>query len=230
MAYHPDDTLLSLYANGEIDTARGVAIAVHLESCSRCSERVTELEAIAANALTESPLDSTERNTKSEIETQRVFENMLEDIMSLDVDFSSPKPRPAAEVKVNDKTFLVPASLRPIVERMGEWRSYGGKVFTSNADLGEDYRVSLLYITEGVQVPQHTHKGIESTLVLHGAFSDEQGYYQQGDYVEENEDTKHSPQTMEGQDCLCLSILTQPLVFTQGVARLFNRFGKGMYP
>ncbi|MCW8347297.1 ChrR family anti-sigma-E factor [Vibrio sp. ZSDZ65] len=230
MAYHPDDTLLALYANGEIDTARGVAIASHLESCSRCSNRVNELEQLEANLLQQMKVDKIEAGDTSEQEMQRVFDNMLEDIMSLDMDFSMPRSRQAAKVTVNGKEFSVPAPLKPIVERMGEWRSYGGKVFTSNIDLGEDYRVSLLYITEGVQVPQHTHKGLESTLVLHGAFSDESGCYSQGDYLEENEDTKHAPKTMQGQDCLCLSILTQPLVFTQGVARIFNRFGKGMYP
>ncbi|MCL9773173.1 ChrR family anti-sigma-E factor [Vibrio methylphosphonaticus] len=230
MAYHPDDTLLTLYASGEIDTARGVAIASHLESCSRCRDRVGELEQLEADSLQQMKLEVTESNDISEQEMQRVFDNMLDDIMSLDMDFSAPRSRQEAKITVNGKEILVPAPLKPIVERMGEWRSYGGKVFTSNIDLGEEYRVSLLYITEGVQVPQHTHKGLESTLVLHGAFSDESGCYNKGDYLEENEETKHAPKTMEGQDCLCLSILTQPLVFTQGVARIFNRFGKGMYP
>ncbi len=41
---------------------------------------------------------------------------------------------------------------------------------------------------------------------------------------------KHSPKTKTGEDCLCLTVLTDPLIFTQGVARVFNLFGKGLYP
>ncbi|MFA0440722.1 transcriptional regulator [Vibrio sp. 10N.286.49.C2] len=225
MAYHPDDTLLKLYAAGEIDTARGVAIASHVDSCHQCREAVARFEECAASAL-----DDIEVLNTSHQDEEAVFSNMLEDIMTLEADFSSPKVRSAATITVNDKSFRVPASLQPLVDRMGEWRSYGGKVFTSTVDIDENYRVNLLYITEGVQVPQHTHKGIESTLVLHGEFSDEMGSYSKGDYLEEDGETKHAPQTAMGQDCLCLSILTEPMVFTQGVARIFNRFGKGMYP
>ncbi len=83
--------------------------------------------------------------------------------------------------------------IAPLVDRMGEWRSYGGKVFTSTIDIDEECRVSLLYINKGVQVPQHTHKGFESTLVLHGSFQDENGEYHAGDFIREDGETKHAP-------------------------------------
>lgn len=91
-------------------------------------------------------------------------------------------------------------------------------------------RINLLYIAEGVKIPQHTHKGIESTLILHGGFSDEEGHYEAGDYLVKDASDKHSPFTKADEDCLCLTVLTEPMVFTQGVARIFNLFGKGMYP
>lgn len=226
MSYHPEEQILKRFAIGEIDSAHGAAVATHLETCSHCRQLVAKFEEEAADDLV---AIGTEGAT-SDNDLALVFDNMMNDIMELDADYSKPKVRTAATVEVNGKSFKVPATLKPFVNQMGEWKSYGGKVFTSNIDLDEDCRVSLLYITEGVQVPQHTHKGHESTLVLHGSFSDENGEYHEGDFIREDGETKHSPQTAANQDCLCLSILTEPMIFTQGVARVFNRFGKGMYP
>ncbi|CAH0526726.1 ChrR family anti-sigma-E factor [Vibrio hippocampi] len=225
MARHPEDTLLEAYASGEIDSAYGVAVATHIQHCRQCAEKVALLEEQLASQLSQPQVE-----LSSEQDAELVLENMLQDIMSLDVDYSSPRKRMPVKLSVNGKQFDVPSSLAPLVGRMGEWKSYGGKVFTSAIDIDETHRVSFLYITPGVKVPQHTHKGDESTLVLHGSFSDESGEYGVGDFVHENGETEHSPCTSEQQDCLCLSILTQPMVFTQGVARVFNMFGKGMYP
>jgi putative transcriptional regulator len=226
MSYHPDKEILKRYATGDIDSAHGAAVATHLETCSHCRHLVAKFEEEAADSFVASGAEG----AISDAELALVFDNMMNDIMTLDADFSKPKVRSSATVDVNGKSFKVPPTLAPLVERMGEWKSYGGKVFTSSIDIDEDCKVSLLYITEGVQVPQHTHKGFESTLVLHGRFSDENGEYGEGDFVREDGNTKHAPQTAVGQDCLCLSILTEPMIFTQGVARVFNRFGKGMYP
>lgn len=226
MSYHPEQDLLKRFATGDIDSAHAAAVATHLETCSHCRQLVAKFEEEAADDLVASGTEG----AISDNDLALVFENMMNDITTLDADYSQPKVRSAASIEVNGKTFKVPATLKPFVDRMGEWKSYGGKVFTSNIDLDEDCKVSLLYISEGVQVPQHTHKGFESTLVLHGSFSDENGFYAAGDFIREDGETKHAPQTSASQDCLCLSILTEPMIFTQGVARIFNRFGKGMYP
>lgn len=72
-----------------------------------------------------------------------------------------------------------------------------------------------MYISEDVRIPQHTHKGQESTLVLHGGFSDEDGHYEVGDVLVRDASVKHSPFTKPGEDCLCLTVLTEPMIFTQ---------------
>lgn len=66
--------------------------------------------------------------------------------------------------------------------------------------------------------------------MLHGSFGDEDGEYQAGDFLLRDASVKHSPRTKADTDCLCLTVLTEPMVFTQGVARIFNMFGRGMYP
>lgn len=54
-----------------------------------------------------------------------------------------------------------------------------------------------MYIAEDVKIPQHTHRGMESTLILHGGFSDEDGHYEAGDYLVKDASIKHSPYTQK---------------------------------
>lgn len=220
MSYHPETSILEAYAQGTLDDVTAFTIATHIETCPKCRSLVAQLEEGCGEELVNasmSPVDS--------------FDDMLASILSLD---PSDEPfRPARKptfIDVNGKSFQLPLSLSRFREQIGEWKSYGGKVYSASIELSDQARVNLMYISEGVTIPQHTHKGLESTLVLHGSFSDEDGEYQVGDYLLKDASVKHSPFTKQGEDCLCLTVLTEPMLFTQGVARVFNLFGKGMYP
>ncbi|GAD90833.1 putative anti-sigma factor [Vibrio halioticoli NBRC 102217] len=223
MKNHPSEELLKAYADGSIDACNGLTLAAHLETCEHCHSKVDELESQASQIMMEP-------DAEIDIE-QSMMDEIFNNIVCLSKDKTSLNTqKPSVKIEVNGKSFVLPKSLRGVSKRLSEWKSYGGKVYTAHLDLGEEERVSLLYIAGGVQVPQHTHKGVETTLVLHGSFSDEEGYYSEGDYIVADGSIKHSPRTEEGQDCLCLTVLSEPMVFTQGVARVFNIFGKGMYP
>jgi putative transcriptional regulator len=223
MKHHPSNDTLKQYAEGTIDACNGLIVAAHLERCPHCSDRTRELEAQMAD------YELVEVASSNNIEVDMAA--MLGQITGLQqASGEASRVSSAVTVEVNGKTFQLPSALKGIVGNLQEWKSYGGKVFSASFDIGEQERVSLLYIGEGVQVPQHTHKGTEATLVLHGQFEDENGHYSKGDFMIEDGQTKHTPRTMKGQDCLCLTVLTEPMVFTQGVARVFNMFGRGMYP
>ncbi len=226
MSYHPEMEYLRAYVDGTIDPCHGLMIAAHLETCRVCRKEIQRLEAEAAE-------DMFEINRPIETECPSDLEAMLSSI----VDMKQVKPAiqnvetSSAHIELNGKTFVLPKALKNQVSRIGAWRSYGGKVYSAMIDLGEsDARMNLLYIKKGVKVPQHTHKGVETTLVLHGAFSDEDGHYAEGDIMTRDASVEHSPRTNNDQDCLCLTVLTEPMIFTQGVARVFNLFGRGMYP
>ncbi|EKO3856607.1 cupin domain-containing protein [Vibrio harveyi] len=220
MNKHPDNNLLVAYASGSIDAVSGLVVATHLENCSKCRAYVNQLEAAQANVVVD--------DISPEYDAE--FDSMFNDIIT-----AEPKPdsiiiKDVAKVAVAGKDFKLPKTLSRFSDLVGEWKSYGGKVYSAQLDLGEDARVNLMYISEDVRIPQHTHKGQESTLVLHGGFSDEDGHYEVGDMLVRDASVKHSPFTKPGEDCLCLTVLTEPMIFTQGVARIFNLFGKGMYP
>ncbi|MCM5508873.1 ChrR family anti-sigma-E factor [Vibrio sp. SCSIO 43169] len=220
MSYHPNQHMLQAYVEGSLDAVDGFTVATHLVSCPTCKKQVQELESRYGEALMS--LDAFDDNN---------FDDMLNDILQTEPAPESARPiRKPTSIEVNGKTFQLPLSLSRFRDKLGEWKSYGGKVYSAPIDIGDSVRVNLMYISEDVKIPQHTHKGVESTLILHGGFSDEDGHYEAGDYLVKDASIKHSPYTQKGEDCLCLTVLTEPMIFTQGVARIFNLFGKGMYP
>lgn len=220
MSYHPNQHMLQAYVEGSLDAVDGFTVVTHIESCPSCKKQVLELENLCGEALMEIDVfDDSE------------FDNMLNDILSTDPVPQAVRPtRKPSSIEVNGKTFQLPLSLTRFRDKVGEWKNYGGKVFSAPVDMGNSVRVNLMYIAEDVKIPQHSHRGMESTLILHGGFSDEDGHYEAGDYLVKDASIKHSPYTQKGEGCLCITVLTEPMIFTQGVARIFNMFGKGMYP
>ncbi len=219
MSKHPDNKMLEVYASGSIDAVSGLMVATHLETCPKCRQNVNHLEAEQVSIVIDISCAYVPE-----------FDEMFNDIIASPPVRDQLTIRKSASVSIADKSFELPKTLGRFSDLVGSWRSYGGKVFSAQINLGEDARVSLMYISEGVKIPQHTHKGVESTLVLHGGFSDEDGAYQEGDLMIRDATVKHSPYTKVGEDCLCLTVLTEPMMFTQGVARIFNMFGRGLYP
>lgn len=222
MSIHPNNALLEAYACGDIDAVSGLVLATHLEVCPDCRQRVASFESQQAESLASVEICHSDDSIQ--------LEQMLAAITSSDCKSDEHEVYEPRCVEVKGKRFVLPQTLSRYADLMTEWRSYGGKVYSSQFDFGEEARVNLMYISEGVQIPQHTHKGIETTLVLHGRFSDEDGEYRVGDFLQRDASVKHTPRTEQHQDCLCLTVLTEPMIFTQGVARVFNLFGKGMYP
>lgn len=222
MSYHPDSQMLQAYVEGSLDEVAAFTVAIHLETCPQCKAQVAKLEQQCGDALLSLPVAK---------ESADSLDAMFDQIVALEQnDEPFRLPQQPKRIMVNNKSFLLPRAISRFSDNIGEWKSYGGKVFSASVDIADSCRVNLMYIGEDVRIPQHTHKGTESTLILHGGFSDEDGHYEAGDYLVKDASVKHSPFTKAGEDCLCLTVLTEPMVFTQGVARLFNRFGKGMYP
>ena len=73
-------------------------------------------------------------------------------------------------------------------------------------------------------MPDHGHNGMELTLVLQGAFSDEDGYFARGDIEIAHEDVDHMPVADISQDCICLAVTDAPLRFKGLLPRLAQPF------
>ena len=73
-------------------------------------------------------------------------------------------------------------------------------------------------------MPDHGHQGLELTLVLQGAFRDEEDRFARGDVEIATEDTQHTPIAEPGQDCICLAATDAPLKFRALIPRWRNHF------
>lgn len=91
-------------------------------------------------------------------------------------------------------------------------------------DGGEDTRAVLYRIRPGRKMPQHSHEGMEVTLVLKGGFRDEAGHFRRGDIVVADEHLDHVPVADPDEECICFAVLDAPLKLTGPFGRLINRF------
>ncbi|WP_233009766.1 ChrR family anti-sigma-E factor [Rheinheimera faecalis] len=209
--HHPALELLEQYIEASLAPELSLAIAAHLDLCPHCQRIKMDLEAEAGAALVSLP---------EEQSTETDWQQMLDFITAQpEVAAKMAKRQPFA-VQIQNSEILLPASLKPLLQNKLKWFNLGG---ISTAKLaGEDqHNVSLLYIRKDSEVPQHTHLGLEITLVLKGKIYDEVGCYGEGDLLINTPDHTHTPRTMS-EDCLCLSVLTAPLKFKKGLTRLLN--------
>lgn len=84
--------------------------------------------------------------------------------------------------------------------------------------------VRLLHIPAGASMPDHGHRGTELTLVLQGAFVDDEDRFAAGDIEVASEDLHHQPVAEMGQDCICLSATDAPLRFNSWIPRIAQPF------
>jgi len=55
--------------------------------------------------------------------------------------------------------------------------------------------------------PRHTHRGVETVLVLQGGYRDERGEHRAGDFVDYADGTTHAPVALLGdRPCVLLAL------------------------
>ena len=106
--------------------------------------------------------------------------------------------------------------------REPRWKSLGMGVRQDILHAGKEGSVRLLYIPPGQAVPDHSHNGLELTLVLQGSFSDATGRFGVGDLEIADEDLEHTPVADPGDACICLAATDAPLRFRAIVPRLLQ--------
>ena len=80
-------------------------------------------------------------------------------------------------------------------------------------------KLELIHVMPGAKIPQHTHEGNESFLVLHGSYSDEYGSYNQGSVQVRSDDHDHTPVGHAQTGCIGLA-------YTHGKIKFSGKFGK----
>ncbi|AOT10567.1 ChrR family anti-sigma-E factor [Pseudoalteromonas luteoviolacea] len=223
--YHPSKQLMHKHVAGELPVGLSVAIAAHIELCDKCKCEVEELEAkLATQFFNSESAECGFHGDNISTEDDLLFDAMLSDITSLDVD-THVKPLEASMFDYQDKSVQLPRAIAAL--KLGSFIN-AGKVSRARFELDEGpMRSSLLHIKPGGEIPEHTHTGFELTLLLDGTFEDESGKYVPGDFIMLDGRHNHTPKTEEG--CLCFTLVDNALHFNKGLSKLLNPIGKLIY-
>lgn len=214
--FHPDQGKLSLFSKGALAPAESLLVAAHCDMCQRC--------AIIVKEATHDVASETFDFAVPEVGMSEQYGAMLAQITQLPPATSAQASRVDNVIELDGKQFTIPRSLLAIADKTGNWNGLIGKLWHAPVDLGYAGAAHFIYMAKGGSVPEHTHRGIEYTLVLDGDFHDGLNQYQAGDYIMMDGDSTHAPQSTASNGCLVFSIMDQPLHFTSGIARLLNPF------
>jgi len=204
ISHHIPDDILLAYAAGNLPDAFSLVVATHISSCDECRARLAAHEAAGGAIL--------ETHKKMEISADlraRVFDGL-----------DAPVQIDPAPLK---RSGVFPG---PVMERLKgkppKWRQLGGGVKQVILDHGPEGSVRLLHIPGGQAVPDHSHHGLELTLVLDGSFHDETGCYRAGDLQVADDSLEHTPIADEGRACICLAATEGPLKFNAFLPRILQ--------
>lgn len=226
--HHPSLSVLEQYCDGSLTAEVALVVAAHIDLCPHCQQLTHDIEADAASQWF-MPVTQT-CDSVSQHDVSLPMQQMLDDIMTHPVatKASSDSLSKVKSLDFAGHQFVVPRSLQRLTAKRSKWLTLGG-IATSRLPSGDPHHISLLYISEQTQVPQHTHQGLEMTLVLAGEIEDENGRYVAGDLIVATPDHTHTPRNVREEPCLCLSVLSAPLTFTEGMTRLLNPLQRFFY-
>ena len=99
------------------------------------------------------------------------------------------------------------------------WKSFKDVKIASILPKEQNEKLELIHVMPGAKIPQHTHEGNESFLVLHGSYSDEYGNYKTGTVQVRSDDHHHTPVGHAQTGCIGLA-------YTHGKIKFSGAFGK----
>lgn len=205
--HHLTEDLILGYSAGTLPEAVNLIIATHVSLCDECRAALDAQDAVGGALLEGSDAVS-------------VSQDCLDGALSL-IRAAPPEPRP---IRVQDA--VAPEPLREYIGGSLEdvkWRPVGMGVKQAILKTSPEATARLLYIPAGTAMPNHGHKGLELTLVLQGAFQDDDGYFARGDIEIADVEISHTPVADISQDCICLAVTDAPLRL-RGLARLAQPF------
>jgi len=203
ITHHIPDAMLTAYAAGSLSYPFALVVASHVSLCQHCRVAFEAHQAAGGVVLEATDAVAISSDLKSDILAQ------------LDATFV---PAP-----VYDRSGIFPG---PVVEALKgqppRWKTLGMGVRQKILSADDEGSLRLLYIPPGLAVPEHSHSGLELTLVLQGSFSDDIGHFGIGDVEIGDQDLEHTPIADAGDPCICLAATDAPLRFKSLMPRLLQ--------
>lgn len=195
------------YATGALPQAFDLVVATHVSLNDDARARLETFEALGGVVL-------------EELDQVDLAENSLEQTLAK-ISGGTTTSRPI----IVPGTF--PAPLQNAVggdEDAVRWRYVGRGVKQCVLHSDENGTVRLLKIPAGRSMPEHSHNGTEITLVLKGAFRDEDDVFARGDIEVADTHVSHTPVAEPGEDCICLVATDARLKFQGLLPRMAQPF------
>ncbi|KQW82461.1 cadmium/peroxide/UV radiation responsive anti-sigma factor ChrR [Brevundimonas sp. Root1279] len=208
-ARNPSEDRLLAYAAGTLSPPEAVVVAAHLALRPANDAWVRRLQAVGGVLLEETPPAAL-----SDAALTRA-------LARIDADAGEA----AAAPMTNDMADL-PEPLRRYALGPWRWAGPGIRVRDVLAPRDGDCRVILLEIAPGQKTPRHTHRGVELTCVLKGAYATETERFEVGDFEEADDEVLHQPRVVSDEPCLCVAALDGQIELDGWLGRLIQPFVK----
>lgn len=211
IAHHlPEDLLVGLAA-GRLRPAMVLPLRVHLDACAACRARVHALEAVGGGLL-----DEAEARPLSDGAWAQVLDRIGRPAGRAAPALSAPLPMPPG--------VTWPAALTRCRVSPWRWMAPGMRWATARLPEDPDGPLFLLRIAPGKSLARHTHRGVEFTQVLCGAFDDGRAVFGPGDFDVADGEIHHQPQVLAGEECVCLAYVEDGLRYDNRLAGLVGRW------
>ena len=212
--YHPNAETLMSHVAGTLPNALSCVVACHASLCSKCADEIRWLSMLGGVML--KTIDAGEYDAAfAEDAAARWSPDMLPPRELL----HDPAP------KIDDPLLPQPlARYLRIQSQDVPWRKVvkGVRQHWIKLPKGSGF-IRLLRLTPGKELLEHTHTGMELTMVLQGIYGDHSGEYQRGDVIEWTEGSVHQPHASQSEDeCICLIGSENIPHYSRFVARLLR--------
>ena len=214
ISHHPDDECLLAFAAGQLDSGRGLLLAVHLDACQQCHQRVQTLLSVGGEIMERAPLVDLSDNA---------LQRALQRIDGLASD-SVPAGRHAGIVANPVPAASSMSRLDSCQVSPWHWIAPGMRYRRVQVPHAAEGKMFVLGISPGRSLPKHSHRDIEWTQVISGAFDDGRARFEAGDFDATDGSVRHQPVVTAEAECICLAHLSAPLVFDGWIARTFGRW------
>ena len=209
--HHLTPGILMAYAAGTLPEAFNLMVATHISLCDTCRAEAESYDALGGELLDTQDADAVDMS-----------ETALENALSLIA--GGPVEEPARPIRTKG---VLPGPLQDYVGgdlSAIKWKPVGMGVKQAILKTSSDASARLLFIPAGAAMPDHGHNGIEMTMVLQGAFQDEDDYFARGDVEIADVDLHHTPVADIHEDCICLAVTDAPLKFRGLIPKLAQPF------
>ncbi|WP_299151627.1 ChrR family anti-sigma-E factor [uncultured Tateyamaria sp.] len=211
--HHLTDDILIGYATGTLPEAFNLMVAAHLSLCDTCRAQAESFDAVGGEILDLAPSNDIVLEPGSFAATMALIAGGPVDEIQV--------PRVSGSVLPGPLQDYVGGDLADV-----QWRGIGMGVKQAILPTSRDASARLLFIPAGAAMPDHGHKGIEMTMVLQGAFQDEDDYFARGDVEIADSDMHHTPVADIHEDCICLAVSDAPLEFQGLLPKIVQRFAR----